>query len=171
LRLGARNLRRQGAFRGERGIDVCLRAGGCPQEFLGAIERHLGIAVLSFQLLDVCLARIDLGLKRRLLQLVEQIPLLDLRALDEHPPLQESGDARDQRHPSYRLNPADELVGLGDLLALGAHDADRWRPGRCGLGPGADRKHGYDQEQGDELHERPVSHPALRSAAMPSLLG
>ena len=33
---------------------------------------------------------------------------------------------------SDRLDAADKFVGLGDLLPLGAHDADRRRPARAG---------------------------------------
>jgi hypothetical protein len=47
LRLGAGDLRCQSALGRECGIDVRLRAGGAPQEVLGAIEDYLGVAMLS----------------------------------------------------------------------------------------------------------------------------
>ena len=98
------------------------------QQVLRALERQLGIAVLRFELRDVGLVVVDLRLKRRLLELVEQIALLDFGALDKKPLFEKGGDPRHQRHPPDRLNAPDELVGLRDLLPLGTHDPDRRRP-------------------------------------------
>ena len=88
------------------------------------------------------LVGVDLGLKRRLLEQIEQIALLDLGALDKQPLFEKRGDPGDERHPAHRLDAADELVGLGDLLALGAHHADRRRPARRRLRPRLNRQQG-----------------------------
>src|SRR4029453_2208647 len=93
-----------------------------------ALERQLGIAVLRFELRDIGLVVLYLRLKRRLLELVEEIAVFDLGALDKEPLFEKGGDPRDQRHPPDRLNATDKLVGLGDLLPLGAHHTDRRRP-------------------------------------------
>ena len=61
--------------------------------------------------------------------------------------LKKSADPGNQRHPPHRLDAADKLVGLGDLLALGAHDPDRRRPGGNGLGVSGDGERGYNQKQ------------------------
>ena len=102
------------------------------------LERQLGIAVLRFELSDIGLVVLDLRLKRRLFELVEEIPLFDLGALDKQALFEKSGDPRDERHPPDRLDAADELIGLSDLLALGPDHPHRRRPARRGLrlGPG-----------------------------------
>ena len=135
LRLGGLDLRRQRAFLSERGINVRLLAGDGLQQILRPLERQLGIAVLRFELSDIGLVVLDLRLKRRLFELVEEIPLFDLGALDKEPLFEKGGDPGNQCHTSDRLDPPDELIGLRDLLALGAHHPDRRRP-RCGLRPG-----------------------------------
>ena len=98
------------------------------QQVLRALERQLGIGVLRLQLRHIRLVSLDLRLKRRLLEAVEEIALLDLGALDEEPLFEKRADPGNERHPTHRLDAADELVGLGDLLALGAHHPDRRRP-------------------------------------------
>ena len=137
LGLGAGDLRRQSALRGEGGIDCRLLAGDGLKQVLRAFEGQLGVLVLRLELRDVGLVVIDLRLERRLLQLVEEIALFDLGAFDKKPLFEKGGDPGDQRHPAHRLDAADKLVGLGDLLAVGAHHPDRRRPGR-GLSLGAD---------------------------------
>ena len=94
--------------------------------------------VLRLQLLHRCLISLNLRLKRGLLEAVKQIALFDLGALDEELLLEERADPGNERHPSHRLDPADELVSLGHLLALGAHHPDRrWPTGRwLSVGPG-----------------------------------
>jgi hypothetical protein len=67
LRLGTLDLRRQGALRGERAIDIRLLSGDGLQQILRALERQLGIAVLRFELGDVGFVEVHLRLKRRLL--------------------------------------------------------------------------------------------------------
>src|SRR5260370_35143803 len=148
-----------------------LLAGDGLQQILRTLERQLGIAVLRFELGDIGLVVLYLRLKRRLFELVEKIALFDLGALDKQPLFEESADPGDQRHPADRLNAPDKLVGMRDLLALRAHDPDCRRSGGCGLGVGPDGEHGYDQEQEDNLRERPVFHRVLENASMPSLLG
>ena len=88
------------------------------------------------------LVGVDLRLKRRLLQLIEQVALFDLRALDKQPLFEEGADPGDERHPAHRLDAADELVGLRDLLPLGAHHADRRRPAWRRLRPRLNRQQG-----------------------------
>ena len=136
-----------------------------------ALERQLGVAVLRFELGDVGLVVLHLRLKRRLLEEVKKITLLDLGALDKEPLFEKRADPGDQRHPAYRLDAADKLVGFGDLLALGAHHPDRRRPGGRRLGPGGDGEHDCDQQQEEDLHARPGFHRVLQSAPMPSLPG
>ncbi len=137
--MAACDLRRQRTFGGEGAVDVRLLAGDGLQQILRALERQLGIAVLRFELRDIGLVVLDLRLKRRLLELVEKIALFDLGALDKQPLFEKRADPGYQRDPPDRLDAPDELVGLCDLLALGAHDADRWRPARRGLSVGPDR--------------------------------
>ena len=91
--------------------------------------------MLRFELRDIGLVEVHLRLKRRLLELVEQIALLDLGALDKQPLFEKRGDPCNERHPPDRLDAPDKLVGLRDLLPFGAHDPDRRRP-LCGLRPG-----------------------------------
>ena len=134
-------MRRQRTFIGKGLVDILLLAGGRFQKVLGALELPLSIGVLRLELLHVGLIGVDLRLKRRLFELVEKIALLDLGTFDEGPLFEIGADPSDERHPSHRLDAADELVGLRDLLALGAHHSDRRRPGGCRLGPGRDGKH------------------------------
>ena len=89
-----------------------MLAGDGLQQILRALERQLGIAVLRFELRDIRLVGVDLRLKRRLLEEVEEIALLDLGALDKQPLFEKGGDPGDQRHPPDRLDAADKLVGL-----------------------------------------------------------
>ena len=148
LRLGAGDLRRQRAFRSKR----CYRrsTAGRRASSTGICARSSVSSALwccASQLLDSCLVSIDLRLKWRLLEEVEQIALLDLGALDKELLFEERADPGNQRHPPDRLNAADELVGLGDLLALGAHDPDRhWSTGRR-LSVGLNRKQAGDKGQ------------------------
>ena len=141
LSLCSSDLRRKSAFRGKRGIDGRLVAGRCLQQGLRAPKRQLGIVMLRLQLLHRCLVSLNLRLKWGLLEAVKQIALFDLGALDEELLLEERADPGNERHPSHRLDPADELVGLRHLLALGVHHPDRWRPtgGRLSLGPGREQ--------------------------------
>jgi hypothetical protein len=108
--------------------------------------RFSRIVVLRLQLLHSRLVRLNLRLKRGLLKAVKQIAIFDLGALDEEPLLEERADPGNER-PSHRLDPADELVSLGYLLALGAHHPDRrWPMGRwLSVGPG--RKRGGEKGQ------------------------
>jgi hypothetical protein len=82
-----------------------------------------------------------LRLKRGLLEEVEEVAPLDLGALDKKPLFEERGDPGNERHPPHRLDAADELVGLNDLLALGAHDPNRRRSARRGLRRSRSGKH------------------------------
>src|SRR5439155_15237523 len=116
LRLGGLALGRKGALRGEGAIDRRLLAGGGLQQVLRALERQLGVAVLRLELLHIGLVGIDLSLERGLLEEVQEVVLLYLRALHKEPLLEKSADPRNQRHPADCLNAADELVGFGDLL-------------------------------------------------------
>ncbi len=102
--------------------------------------------MLRLQLGDIGLAVVDLGLERRLLEQIKEVALLDLGALDKQPLFEKGGDPGNQRHPPDRLDAADELVGLGDLLALGRHHADGRRPGR-GLSPSPHRQNHEDEKQ------------------------
>ena len=86
--------------------------------------------MLRFELGHARLGGIDLRLEWRLLELVEQVALGDLRALDEQSFFEKGADARDKVHPAHGLNSADKLVGLGNLLSFGANDPNRrWRAG------------------------------------------
>ena len=141
LRLGTRDLRGQRTFVGDVLVYRLLLAGRRLYQVLRPRELLLGEGVLRFELSDIRLVVVDLSLERRLFELIKEIALLDLGALDEQPLFEKRRDPRDQRHPSDRLDAANELVGLRDLLPFGPHDADRRRPGRRGLGPGGDGKH------------------------------
>ena len=99
------------------------------------------VAVLGLQLFHGGLVRIDLRLERRLLKKVEKIIFLYLGAFDKESLYQERGDPGNERHSAHRLNAADELVGLSNLLALGAHHPDRWWTARRGLRHGWSGKH------------------------------
>ena len=61
--------------------------------------------------------------------------------------LEKPGDAGNERYPPYRLDAADELVRLGNLLPLNAHDADRWRGARRRLSIRLDRQQAEAQAQ------------------------
>ena len=91
-----------------------------PQKLLSAIERLLSIQVLRLQLRHGGFGGLDLGLKGRLLDEVQEIALLDLRALDKHSLLEKAGDPGHERNAAHRLNSANEFVGL----------RDRWRSAR-----------------------------------------
>jgi hypothetical protein len=80
----------------------------------------------------VGLCRIDVRLKGRLLDPIQQIALLYLGSFGEEPLFKEASDARHEIHAIHRLDASDKLVGLGDLLPLGTHDAHRRR--RTGRG-------------------------------------
>jgi hypothetical protein len=67
LSLCSGDLRRQGAFRSKRGIDVRLLAGTSRQQGLRAPKRQLGIVMLRLQLLHRCLVSLNLRLKWGLL--------------------------------------------------------------------------------------------------------
>src|SRR5262249_40386946 len=69
----------------ERGIDVGLLAGDGGQQRLGTLQGDQSVAVLRFQLFLIGLCRIDLCLKRRTLDLVEEITSFDFRPLDKVP--------------------------------------------------------------------------------------
>ena len=56
--------------------------------------------MLCFELSDIRLVEVHLRLKRRLLELVEEIVLLDLGALDKEPLFEKRGDPRNERHPA-----------------------------------------------------------------------
>src|SRR6185369_17831128 len=129
-----------------RAIDVRMLTGRCLQQVLRTFERLLGITVLRLQLIHSRLVGLDLSLKGRLLEKVEEIALLDLRALHKEPLFKKGGDPGDERYPPHRLDAADELVALSDLLTLGAHDADRRRPARRRLSLGPGREHDEDEE-------------------------
>jgi Aldehyde dehydrogenase family len=133
LRFCSGNLRRQGALGGERRIEIRLRSGRPRKQIPGALQRLLGIEVLSLQLVHRRLAGIDQGLKGGLLQLVKQIALVDLSPLDKQPLFEKASDPGDQYNPADRLDPADELIALGNLLALRADHADGRGTARSGL--------------------------------------
>ena len=142
----------------QRRIDIRLLAGDGLQQILRALERQLGVAVLRLELRDIGLIEVDLRLKRRLLELVEEIVLLDLGALDKQPLFEKGGDPRNQRHPADGLDAPDELVGLRDLLPLGAHHPDRRRPPWCGLGVRFAREQGQCEDQVETPHRRTLVH-------------
>src|SRR5262249_25618622 len=112
-----------------------------------AFERQLCVAVLRLELFDIRLVGIDLSLKGGLLQEVEEIALLDLGTFHKQSLLKKSADPGNQCHPPHRLDAPDKLLGLGDLLALGAHDPDRGWPRGSGLGVGGDWECGYNEKQ------------------------
>jgi hypothetical protein len=141
------DLRRKGAFRSKRCIDVGLLAGRCLQQGLRAPKRQLGIAMLRLQLLHRCLVSLNLRLKWGLLKAVKQIALFDLRALHKELLLEERADPGNERHPPDSLDTADELVHLGHLLTLGAHHPDRRRPAGRRLNVGPSRKQPGDKDQ------------------------
>ena len=107
--------------------------------------------MLRFELSDVRLVEVDLRLKRRLLELVEEVVPLNLGALDKQPLFEKCGDPRNQRHPTDGLDSSDKLVGLSDLLPLGTHHADRRRSG-CRLGPGRQRNEDENESEQDAHH-------------------
>ena len=125
-------------------IDGLLLAGRRFYQVLRASQLLLGISVLGFELRDIRFVGVDLRLKRRLLEEVEEIALFDLGAFDEQALFEIGADPGDERHPSDGLNAADEFVGLRDLLPLGAHHPDRGRAAGRGLGAGGNRKRDYD---------------------------
>src|SRR5262249_1001231 len=116
LRLGALDLRRQAAFRGERRIDIRLRTYLLPQQVLGAIQCNFRIPVLRLKLVDGRFAALDLRLKRRLFQLVEQVSFLDFGAFDEQPLFEKPADSGNERDAPYSLDATDELVAFCNLL-------------------------------------------------------
>jgi hypothetical protein len=81
--------------------------------------------MLGLKLVHSCLADVDEGSKRRLLELIQQITLADLRTFDKQPLLKKAGDTGNQRYATHRLNASDELITLSDLLAFGANHANR----------------------------------------------
>jgi hypothetical protein len=103
------------------------------QEGLRPFERLFGIAVLRLQLIYGRLVRVDLRLKWRLLEEVQEIALFNLGALDKESLFQECIDPGNERHPPHRLDTADELIGLNDLLPRGAYHPDCRRPAGRGL--------------------------------------
>ncbi len=114
-------------------VNLLLPSGRRLKQVPGARELLCGKGVLRFELGDIGLVEIDLRLKRRLFELVEEVALFDLGALDKFALFEKGGDAGDQRHASDRLDAADEFVRLRDVLASDAHDPDRRRPVRRGL--------------------------------------
>ncbi len=108
--------------------------------------------MLRLELGNTRLGSIDLCLKRRLFDLIEQVALLDFATLDKQPLFEKARDPSHQRHPVHRLNPANKLIALGDLLLLGAYHADRGWPAWCRLCQGPGRKQpkrkGQQQRQG-----------------------
>ncbi len=141
-----------------------MLAGDSLQQILRALERQLGIAVLRFELRDIGLVVLHLGLKWRLLEEVKEIALFDLGALDKLPLFEKGCDPRDERHPPDRLNATDKLIGLGDLLPLGAHDPDRRRPAGRWLRPGCDRSDGENEGKHEAFHAGFIAHLAARRA-------
>ena len=123
-----------------------------------AIKRQLGITVLRFELSDIRLVEVHLRLKRRLLQLIEEIVLFDLGAFDKEPLFEKRGDPRNERYSPDRLDATDELVGLGDLLPLRAHDPDRRRPAWRGLSLGFAREQGQCEDHVETPHRRAMVH-------------
>jgi len=91
-------------------VDVLLLARGGFQQVLRARQLLLGKGVLSFELGDVGLVEIDLGLVGRLFEEIEEVALLDFLAFDKLPLFEKRADPRHQRYPSDRLDATDELV-------------------------------------------------------------
>ena len=127
-------------------------------QILRALEGQLGVAVLRVELRDIRLVVINLGLKRRLFEEVKQVALFDLGAFDKGPLFEKRGDPGDQRHPADRLDAPDELVGLGDLLALGADHPDRRWPARHGLSFCRNRKRCEEKGQQETPKDLFVGH-------------
>ena len=65
------------------------------------------------------------------------------------------GDPSDERDPAHRLDAADELVGLSDLLPLGAHHPDRRRPAERRLSRGASPE-ARKQQNAEEDRTKPL---------------
>ncbi len=124
-----------------------------------AFEGQLGVAVLRLELGHVGSVEVDLGLKRRLFEQVEQVAFFDLGTLGKQPLFEKRGDPGDKFHPTDRLDAADELVGLGDLLLLGACRTNRGRPGLgcCG--------NDVDDGQRDEAGGEPGDHISQENLA------
>ncbi len=78
--------------------------------------------------------------------------------------VKERADPGNERHPPHRLDAADELVALGDLLALGAHHAHCGRP-RCRLCRGRSGKR--EKKPQERLTVATSGMSVARTAALP----
>ena len=115
-----------------------------PQKLLSAIERLLSIQVLRLQLRHGGFGGLDLGLKGRLLDEVQEIALLDLRALDKHSLLEKAGDPGHERNAAHRLNSANEFVYSNSRMYSSSSG------GQNGLG-GAGAEQKTECEVGDDV--------------------
>src|SRR6185436_4383978 len=119
---------------GEGGIVGRLLSGGRVQQHSGPLQGQLSIAMLRGVLVDACLGAVDLRLEGGLFEHIEQVALLDFGTLDKVALVEKGSDASDERYTPDRLDTADKLLGLRDLLPLDADYADRWRTARRRLG-------------------------------------
>ena len=113
-----------------------MLAGRRVEERLGAAERQRRELQLGLRLLEGRLLGRDVGQERSLLQSIQNLARLDLRAFDKFLLFEEGGDAGDEVDPVHGLNAADEGLGLGDRQRFGPRHADGRRPGRRPLGGG-----------------------------------
>ncbi len=95
-----------------------------------AFQRDLGVDQLRVHLIGDGLLGGEISFERPALQPVQHIAFLDLGAVLEVDLFEKGGHARDNVHAIDRLNPADELIGFRDRLALDPRDAHGRRSGR-----------------------------------------
>ena len=113
------------------------------QQGSGPVGRELGVDQRRLQLGDLGLLRLEIGLERTALQVIEQVAGLDFRAFGEKPFVQEGRDTRDYGDAVDGLDPSQKFVGLGDG-ALGCFEhtdrrRSRWTLLRLGGGDHAER--------------------------------
>ena len=122
------------------------RAGIRLQQVLGTLALHRGVLEGALGLLERALRLLDRGLERAALDAEERSPLGDGRPVLEQDLFEIAGDAGADVDTVHRLDPPDEIGGLGDGALLGDHGADGNGGGRRLLGEGA-RAEAEDEER------------------------
>ena len=123
-------LRRRDALRCLRVVNGLLGTGIFLHELLLAPELDVAVLELRLGLRDRRLLDVDGRLKRRALERVEQVALLDVGTFREKLLVQEGGDARYDVDAVDRLNTAVEFVAVGHRPTFHLDHSDRGGSGR-----------------------------------------